>query len=123
MVNDGSIARVVIRRPKQWGDRLRGYSIMIDGDKTETIRAGEEKWLEVGAGAHEVRCQIDWCGSNTVRFDLAGGDVAAFEVRTNVTGWRLLLAYVYLIFMRNRWLSVKQLPPTTLLPEAKVHQD
>jgi len=43
------MAEILIRRPSAWGDKLRSYRILVDGD-----HAGTQRTLECGPNAHPL---------------------------------------------------------------------
>lgn len=81
---------LLIRRPKQWADRIRAYAVEVDGNRVGFIRAGEEKSFPVTAGVHRLRCRIDWGSSNTIEVAVNAGDTVSCEVRSGERSWRLV---------------------------------
>lgn len=62
-----------------WGDRVRAYKIVVNGEQRETIKKGETKTIEVDPGEVEVFLKIDWCRSQKQRFEAQPGSEAKFS--------------------------------------------
>ena len=58
-----------------WKDRLRTYSVLLDGREVMGLKNGESKAVEVAAGEHEVQAKIDWTSSNTLGLALEDDEV------------------------------------------------
>ncbi len=54
-----------------------------------------------------LRLRIDWCGSNTIHFDVAPDQDIGFDCGSSLTGWRSLLVLVYLFFLPNKYLWIQ----------------
>jgi hypothetical protein len=50
--------------------------------------------------------KIDWCGSNTIQFVAADGDVA-FLARSNLKGLAAFAAIYYVMFKPNEWIVLE----------------
>jgi len=102
-------AIVRITRSSSYADRLRAYQILIDGREAGRVKAGQSVEISVSPGTHSVVAKIDWCGSNTINFDVGAGQPACFECASNLQGPRILLALVYVVFMINRYHTLMQI--------------
>jgi hypothetical protein len=97
-----------IDRDSGYADRLRAYQVMIDGAAVGEIRDGEAKEFPVSAGRHEMSLKIDWCGSKTIGFGVAEGDVLTFHAKSNLRGLKLLVGLWYAVVARHSYLSLEQ---------------
>lgn len=97
----------IVREPVSM-DRLRSYKVIIDGEIAGVIKNGESKEFPISSGQHELSLKIDWCGSNTIRFVAAEGDVLTFDARSNLTGLKMLAAFWYVCFKRSSYLLIEQ---------------
>ena len=95
-----------IVRDSGYADRIRAYKVVVDGSTVGTIGDGETKEFLVSGGQHNVSLKIDWCGSNTIPFAVAEGDVATFDAKSNLRGGMLLAALWYITFARNSYLAI-----------------
>jgi hypothetical protein len=102
-------AIVRITRSSSYADRLRSYQILIDGREAARVKAGQSLEISVSPGSHSVVAKVDWCGSNTINFDVGAGHTACFECASKLPGPRLLLALVYVVFMKNQYLTLAQI--------------
>lgn len=89
------MATIRLNRTSAYVNRLRNYSVVIDGQKVGTIADGESKAFDVSPGRHSIVTTIDWCSSPTITFDISDDEVKNFQAGG---------------FKQARWLM-----PTTLL--------
>jgi hypothetical protein len=101
-------AMVVVRRTTSYADRLRAYRIEIDGVVIGSVRAGQSLALPVKSGRHSIALRIDWCGSGNVEFEVRKDEQAVFDCGSNLAGWRMLLALVYVIFRTRDYLWLRR---------------
>ena len=101
---------ITLSRDSGYADRIRAYRVLIDGLEVGTISNGESMTFSVEPGPHEIVLKIDWCSSNTVKFDLSGNGTARFQCGSNLRGIGLLLSFYYIFFARNQYLWLS--PPT-----------
>lgn len=99
--------KITISRDSGFADKFRAYQVMLDGKSIGEINDGETESFDVPTGRHELRLEIDWCGSNTVVFDLDRNDLA-FECGSNLRGLRRYLALIYISFKRKSYIWLKQ---------------
>lgn len=101
MMNDQ--ASITVSRMGGYADSLRGYKVKIDDEVVATISANESVDIPVTPGNHTIVICIDWARSNRLDFEVQPDEHLRFECGSNLTGWRSLLALVYL-FMPHKWL-------------------
>jgi hypothetical protein len=101
------MALLRIHRPDQWADRLRKYTIFVDGVPSAEIRRGERVEIPVPPGEHSVVARIDWCSSPELRIACGEDDVHRLEVGCTIAGWRMLLGISYIFFFRSSYLYVR----------------
>ena len=70
------MSKISISRNSGFADIFGAYQVMLDGKQIGKINDGGTETYEVAPGKHELRLKIDWCGSNTVVFDLDKNDLA-----------------------------------------------
>lgn len=100
------MAHITLSRDSGWTDRIRKYRILIDGKMAAEIGNGETITLPVAPGAHILQARIDWARSAPLHFNTEN-DGARFLVRSNLRGWRVLLAFIY-AFMPMRWIRLEK---------------
>src|SRR5271170_1947937 len=86
------MASLIIARDTGYADRIRKYKVVVDGIVVGRIANGETQEFPVTPGRHQLRMKIDWCGSKPLEFSVSEKDVLAFEAKTNLRGYNLLLA-------------------------------
>ncbi len=100
-------AQVHIKRGTSYPDRLRAYKVWVDASVVGTVKAGQSLTVTVAPGPHTIRLRIDWCGSNTIHFDVAPDQVLGFDCGSSLAGWRVLLVFVYVSFLPNKYLWIR----------------
>jgi hypothetical protein len=71
---------LVIRRPDDWGGRLRRLRIFIDGEEVAGLRPNEVHTAELPAGPHNVRGQMDWATCAPLPIEVPDGGTVQVEV-------------------------------------------
>jgi hypothetical protein len=102
-----SQAELTIRRASGYADRLRAYTIRVDGADCGKIGANQSVTVAVAPGSHTLAVALDWCSCKPVRVDAAPGMRAEFECGNNLVGWRLALALFYVLFRRDEYLYLR----------------
>src|SRR5688572_19515030 len=98
---------VTISRDSGYADRLRSYRVVVDDSEVGTISNGESKTFSIEPGPHQLVLKIDWCSSNTARFDLPPGRSIHFECGSNLRGMALFLSIYYVLFARDQYLWLR----------------
>jgi hypothetical protein len=101
-------ACIQMTRTTSYADRIRAYRILIDGREAARITAGETVEVPVMSGTHSVVARVDWCGSPTRHFSVDAGKTVQFECGSNLRGLRIFLAIVYVLFLRDEYLTLDQ---------------
>lgn len=95
-----------VTRTTSYPDRIRAYRIVIDGMEVARINAGQSVDIPVAAGMHSVVARVDWCGSPTLRFNIGDGETIHLECASNLKGLRIFLAIIYVVFLRDQYLTL-----------------
>jgi hypothetical protein len=103
------MTRLRFQRPQQYADRMRKYELFVDGVPRGQIRRGESVEVAASPGSHIVVARIDWCSSNELSLDCRDGQTYDLEVGSNVTGWRMLAAILYITLFRSEYLYLRSL--------------
>lgn len=85
--------QITVTRKTSYADRLRAYKVVIDGEAVGAVRARKSVTIPVAPGKHSLEIRIDWCGSERIDFEVRSGEHVLFECGSNLTGWRVLLAF------------------------------
>ena len=60
-------------------DRLRPYKVIVDGERSGTIRDNHVEDFDVAPGEHRVQLKIDWSGSPIVQVSVESGNTAVLR--------------------------------------------
>lgn len=86
---------IEMSRTSQYINKMREYSVLIDGAEMGTIKDGGRLRIDLPPGEHVIQVKIAWCTSPTLRFTLAEGEVLKFRCGSPLRGWKLLLALFF----------------------------
>src|SRR4051794_36798961 len=105
-VGNKSMASLRISRDSGYADRIRAYSILLDGEHLCRLRNGETTQLPIAPGQHDIRAKIDWCKTQPIRFAAAAGETVGFRVKSSCRGWRAVLGLWYVLFDWNSYVKI-----------------
>ena len=71
---------LLVRRPDDWGGRIRRLKVVVDGRVGAELLPNEEATIELGAGTHIVTGKIDWARSKELSVDVNEVHPATVEV-------------------------------------------
>ena len=92
------MATIILNRTSEYVNRLRNYSVYIDGKKVGTLADGETKEFVVTPGHHSIVTKIDWCSSKTITFDLSDDEMKEFKVGGfKNAGWLVPTAIIVIV--------------------------
>ncbi len=101
-----------VRRGSDYQDRLRAYKVRVDGVEAGTVRCNSTVEIALQPGTHKVAVAIDWCGSNQLEITASEGETVELECGSSLTGWRIILAIFYAIFLHNEYLWLGEVGKT-----------
>lgn len=96
-----------IYRQPAYADRLRAYTVRLDGKAVGEVLDGTTCTVIAPEGMHVVKLTIDWCESNPVTVEAVPGSPQRLTVSSNLRGSRRALALWYVAFARKSYLSLK----------------
>ena len=96
-----------ISRQDEFRDKIRSYKIILDNTYCGDIKSGQVKSLDVTPGNHTIYLKIDWCRSNKVDFNISDNETIEFECGNAMNGWRILLSFIYITFLKSKYLWIK----------------
>lgn len=74
------MARIVVARADEHMNRFRSISLYLNGEFLSDIDNDESISFDVDPGQHKLVAKIDWCGSQTLTFDMSESDKQTFEL-------------------------------------------
>ena len=98
---------ICIYRQPAYADRLRAYTILLDGQAMGEVRDGETCTVVAPEGEHVIKLTIDWGESNPLTVEAISGSPQRLTVSSNLRGSRRALALWYVAFARKSYLSLK----------------
>ena len=99
---------ITIRRGKSFADRFCAYKVEVDGAVVASVRAGESATIPVTLDRHTLTVCIDRWGSEKLQFEAQPGEHITFECGSSATGWRLLVAFIYVFFRPQQYLWLRR---------------
>ncbi|MGF7535830.1 hypothetical protein AAGG74_19455 [Bacillus mexicanus] len=99
---------IEISRTSQYINKLRGYSVEIDGAEMGNIKDGGRLRIDLQPGEHIIQVKIAWCTSQTLRFTLAEGEALKFRCGSPLRGWKLLLVLFSVLGRPEHYLFIEQ---------------
>jgi hypothetical protein len=96
----------VYRASESWRDRLRAYSLVIDGAVVEKVKRGESATVAVTPGEHTVWMKVDWCRSRIFRIELSDNERVTLTARSGIRS--LLLGLLYITIWRTRYIELEE---------------
>jgi hypothetical protein len=100
--------QITVQRTTSYVDRLRAYKIKIDDVVVGKLKARDSVTIPLTPGRHSIVLRIDWCGSETIDFEVQPGEHVIFECGSSLQGWRVLLALLYITFLANQYLWLRK---------------
>ncbi|MSO00077.1 hypothetical protein BHT95_12015 [Bacillus paralicheniformis] len=88
---------VEVNRTSQLMNKMRKFSVLIDGVEAGKIKDGGRLRIDLEPGEHEIQVKIDWCVSQTLRFTLDEGEVLKFRCGSPVRGWKMFFGFFYVL--------------------------
>ncbi|MFT3760668.1 TIR domain-containing protein [Thauera sp.] len=73
------LATVELTRPRTAVNVLRGYSVLIDGRKVDSLEAGATRRYALPAGGHEIGVAMDFYKSQPLVLELRAGQTVRLE--------------------------------------------
>lgn len=97
------MAKLIIKRTSEWVNRMRDIALYLDGEKIGVIGNGQTKEFDIDPGEHRLNSKIDWCGSETMIFNLTDSEIQVVKLSGFKSGkWllpiALILSIIYFAF-------------------------
>jgi hypothetical protein len=79
------MSTLTITRTAGCADKMRKYSILVDGVSIGSLAEGETLRSEIDPQKHRVEARIDFCGSRTLEID--GTQDQKLTVKSGLPSW------------------------------------
>jgi hypothetical protein len=99
---------ITIERADQYADMYRAYNVRVDRKTVARVVSGGKVSFDVKPGGHELELTIDWCRSNKLKFIAGDNEELHFKCGNPLTGYRIILSWLYITFLRHKYLWLKQ---------------
>lgn len=84
-------------------DRMRSYTVVVDGYERAAVKNGESATIALEAGRHTVAMKIDWCGSPHADIDVEQGENHHLRCRPKANP---LTGLYYIVAARDRYIAL-----------------
>lgn len=93
------MSKLAIKRPSEWINVIRNYSVYLDGKKVGVIENDDIQVFDIEPGHHELKIKIDWCGSQKVTFDINDDGIKMFKVTSfKYSNWLLPVFFIMMLY-------------------------
>lgn len=102
--------KVQVSRGVGWTDKYCSYVVFVDGREMVRLKQGDCKMFFVAPGSREMVLKIPWSWhrSNKIKFDALEGQRIDFTCKSNVMGWKIVLAFFYAVFCFHRYIKLEK---------------
>ncbi|MFN8300119.1 MAG: hypothetical protein U0T75_13535 [Chitinophagales bacterium] len=102
---------VLVKRSREWTNRLRGIRIILDGVEVGVVKNGEKQNFMVKPGTHTLQARIDWCSSKEVQFTIAEDQQLIYSLNSFAFNkpYKLFIPFFvlyYTLIARDRYLEL-----------------
>ncbi len=102
---------VLVKRSREWTNRLRGIRIILDGVEVGVVKNGEKQNFMVKPGTHRLQARVDWCSSKEVTFTIAEEQQLRFTLNSFAYGriYKIFIPFVllyYTLIARDQYLEL-----------------
>lgn len=91
------------REPVAWADRLRAYTLLVDGVPRGAVGQGETLDVDLPPGPCRIQMKIDWATSPELTVD--GGRNVALRCRANASPF---LVPLYITIWRGKYIRLER---------------
>lgn len=108
------MATLTISRTRQFMNRFRSYTILVNGKKITQLEHGESKNLVLAAGTYHIKAKIDWVSSKEYEIILAEDESQTLEIGCNITQSKvqnMLNVLGFAVLLGSIWLY-EEITPT-----------
>ncbi|KKB71632.1 MULTISPECIES: hypothetical protein [Bacillus] len=99
---------IEVNRTSQYINKMRRFSVLIDGVEAGKIKDGERLRIDLQPGEHDIQVKINWCTSQTLRFILDEGEVLKFRCGSPVRGWKMFFTLFYVLAAPEKYSFIEQ---------------
>jgi hypothetical protein len=85
--------KIIITRKSEWMNRLRSYTIFIDGAEAGFVKNGSSEEFNVQPGEHTVYCKLNWFYSPEFKTAIHPDEIEYLRVKS---GMRFYYVFVFL---------------------------
>ncbi|KAA0140599.1 MULTISPECIES: hypothetical protein [Gimesia] len=79
------MSKLTVKREPGCADKMRKFSILVDGVSIGSIAEGETLHSEINPQKHRIEARVDLCGSRTLEID--GTHDQCLTVRSGLPSW------------------------------------
>ncbi|MBM6617997.1 hypothetical protein [Bacillus suaedaesalsae] len=87
------MAKLTIKRDSQFANKMRSYTVFLNGEEIGKIKNGETFNYILEPGENTLYLQIDWCKSKEHSFQVTSVEEEhVFQCGSRLKGWKVFLA-------------------------------
>jgi hypothetical protein len=101
-------AFITLRRPVQYLDQFRVYTVEVDGRRRGAIGPGKSFTFPVDAGRHEVALSGGRCRSNVLTVEARPEEEVRLECGHRARGWRFPFVLLYCLIFSGQHLWLRR---------------
>ncbi|KMM60067.1 hypothetical protein ACH95_09670 [Bacillus glycinifermentans] len=99
---------IEISRTSQYINKMRKFSVLIDGAEMGKIKDGGRLRIDLQPGEHFIQVKADWCISQSAKFTLHKGEVLKFRCGSPIRGWKVFMVMFSVLFSPEKHLFIHQ---------------
>jgi len=98
-----------IKRDSAYADRIRNYTVILDGNTIGEIADGESKSFDLEPGPHTLRLKIDWARSNDIAFQSDTNESIHFRCISSIAKEKVWLAIFYALLLPHKYILLERI--------------
>ena len=102
--------KIILTRKKSMLNRLRGFTVLIDGQKVGSIKNGATEEFPVSYGTHKIECKINWAGSTEYEVNVREGESSYLQVRSGLKFFWILYIMILAVLGTQVYFIVNKKP-------------
>jgi hypothetical protein len=99
--------KIVIIRKSEWMNRLKRFSVLINGKEVGTVKTGGTEEFNTEAGQQTIECKVNWYYSNKFIVDAKEGEAVYLQVKSNTIILMLAFLAIVCVFLATMILQSK----------------
>lgn len=103
-------AKIIVQRKKEFLNKLRGVTILVNGEERGNLKSGGVEELIVEPGAHKIQCRLNWYRSREFDVVLNEGDKRFLRVRMGMQYFGIVYVFTMIALLSDLVFRWKNMP-------------